>query len=133
MTRWGLVFACLVLLAVLAAGCGGDEESGVLGLAVYRPLEPKATFSASPLPAEMGWTTGGVLPDPHAVVVIKSHEPDGWETVARVTADERGVFRASLPPGEYYALGKGLPQLFKTEFPVGTGEFTCIDVETKVD
>ena len=133
MTRWGFSFSCLILLAVCLAGCGGHEKSGVVGLAEYRPLEPKATFSASPLPAEMGWSTGDILPDPHAVVVIKADGPQGWHTVARLTADEHGVFRASLPPGEYFALGQGLPQFFKTDFPVSAGEFTRIGVETKVD
>ena len=119
---------CVMVVVATLAACGSSEsDSGVLGLAIHRP-EHAATFSASPLPIELGWTTGDILPDPHATVLVKD---SGGKTVARVATDGQGVFRLSLPPGDYLVVGKGLPAFFGTQTPVHTGEFSRIMVRTK--
>jgi hypothetical protein len=118
--------AVLVATLMVVTSCGSasrpqpspspSPSSGIYGIAVTTSVGPEG--QPSPLPSGFGEST--LLPIPYAHLVVKSRH---GALVARVTADERGVYRLSLPPGTYAVWGRG-PTAVKTRVVVSPGTFT---------
>jgi len=119
----GVLVAALMVLAACGSApqprlsASPSPSSGIYGIAVTAPVGP-GPFQPSPLPSGFGSST--MLPIPHARLVVKDRH---GAVIARITADEKGVFRLSLAPGTYAVWGTGGSAL-KTKVVVSPGVFT---------
>ena len=86
----------LVLLTVVAAGCGSTAPSGIEGTA---PSGIEGTTERRAL--DMTSVAEPSTPAPHVKVTVLNDTG----VVGRTTSDDRGVFRVTLPPGEYVVMG----------------------------
>jgi len=99
----------LVLLAVMAGGCGGGsaERLALSGRVVAGPSCPVESQSADPSCADR--------PVVGAVLVIR--DPDD-EEITRVTSDDDGRFSVDLPAGAYTVVPQAVDGLLGTPPPI---------------
>jgi hypothetical protein len=113
----------VVVLCGAVAACGSDlllgldAEQGVDGIALLGPLCPVIS-EADPCPDQphQGW-----------IRILDS----GGDQVTRVQADEMGLFRAGLKPGQYRVVGESgdpFPSGGEEEVVVSAGIWTTVTV-----
>jgi hypothetical protein len=127
------VLLVLVALAWLSA-CGSAQPapSGINGIAVVnRVTLTLGGPSQFPLPG--GFGLSDLVPYAHADVFVRAagDQPPG-KIVAEVRADANGIFRFTLPPGQYVVEGEPAGPRFAKSVIVRPGVYVRVVVQTGI-
>lgn len=141
----GLVLLLVVTLPLASCGSVANRRpepspssspspsSGVYGIAVVnRGGDISGPSSPSPLPG--GFGKSDLVPDGRAVILVKAGAGNAaGSVVARVRADDQGIFRVSLQPGSYIVVGKWAARWwpeFQMPITVHAGEYSRVVLQT---
>ena len=109
-----LVVSAIVMLVSCGSPSGRHAQpsptasGGVYGITLVDTCASSYRYPTTELPGGFGEWDGRV--SPHAVVTVKAVDgPRAGKVVARVTSDDQGLFRVTLPPGRYRLLSAAMP------------------------